>query len=131
MDEFGYFNLPDEFCTGSSIMPHKKNPDVLELVRAKSAVINSYYFRVIEIVKGLHSGYNRDLQLTKEPLIKGFKLTLETVRTMNLVIANLKVDKENCQKACTEEIYSVKKAFDLVKKGTPYREAYQKISKNL
>lgn len=131
MDEFGYFHLADEFCTGSSIMPHKKNPDVLELVRAKSAVINSYYFRVIEIVKGLPSGYNRDFQLTKEPLIKGFKLTLETVEIMNLVIANLKVDKENCQKACTEEIYSAKKVFELVGKGTPYREAYQKISKNL
>lgn len=131
MDEFGYFNLPDEFCTGSSIMPHKKNADVLELVRAKSAVINSYYSQLIEIVKGLHSGYNRDMQLTKEPLMKGFEITLDTMKIMNMVIANMKVNNKNCKKACTKEIYSVDKAYDLVKKGTAFRDAYQKISKKL
>ena len=131
MDEFGYFNLPDEFCTGSSIMPHKKNPDVLELVRAKSALINSYYSQLIEIVKGLHSGYNRDLQLTKEPLMKGFEITLDTMKIMNMVIANMKVNNKNCKKACTKEIYSVDKAYDLVKKGTAFRDAYKKISKKL
>ncbi len=131
MDEFGYFNLPDEFCTGSSIMPHKKNADVLELVRAKSAVINSYYSQLIEIVKGLHSGYNRDMQLTKEPLMKGFEITLDTMNIMNMVIANMKVNNENCKKACTKEIYSVDKAYDLVKKGTAFRDAYKKISKKL
>ena len=131
MDEFGYFNLPDEFCTGSSIMPHKKNADVLELVRAKSAVINSYYSQLIETVKGLHSGYNRDMQLTKEPLMKGFEITLDTMKIMNMVIANMKVNNENCKKACTKEIYSVDKAYDLVKKGTAFRDAYKKISKKL
>lgn len=131
MDEFGYFNLPDEFCTGSSIMPHKKNPDVLELVRAKSAVIISYYFQVIDIVKGLHSGYNRDLQLTKEPLMKGCGITLDAMKIMNLVMANLKVNKENCKKGCTKEISSVDKTYDLVMKGNAFRDAYQKISKKL
>ncbi len=129
MDEFGYFSLPNEFCTGSSLMPHKKNPDVLELIRAKSAVINSYYFQVIDIVKGIHSGYSRDLQLTKEPLMKGFEITLDTMEIMKLVIANMKVNKQNCKKACTKEIYSVDKTLDLVKKGTEFRDAYQKISK--
>jgi argininosuccinate lyase len=131
MDELGYFYLPDEFCTGSSIMPHKKNADVLELVRANSSVINSYCFQVMEIAKGLCSGYSRDLQQTKEPLIKGFKITLDTMKIMNLVIANLKVNKENCEKACTREIYTVDEANVLVKRGAAFREAYQEIYKKL
>lgn len=131
MDELGYINLPDEFCTGSSIMPHKKNVDVLELVRANSSVINSCCFQVMEIVKGLCSGYSRDLQLTKEPLIKGFKITLDTMKIMNLVISNMKVNEKNCKKACTMEIYSVDAINDLVEKGTSFREAYQEIYKKL
>lgn len=130
-DEFGYFHLPDEFCTGSSIMPHKKNPDVLEVVRARSALINSYYFQIIEIITGLHSGYSRDLQLTKGPLMKGFRVTLKTIRIMKLVMAHLEVDSERCQKACTEEIYSAEKAHGLVKKGTAFREAYRKVARDL
>jgi argininosuccinate lyase len=131
MDEFGYFSLPDEFCTGSSLMPHKKNPDVLELIRAKSAVIISYYFQVIGIVKGLLSGYSRDLQLTKEPLMKSFDITLDTLKIMNLIVINLKVNRENCKRACSEEIYSVEKTYNLVKKGRAFRDAYQEVSKKL
>jgi argininosuccinate lyase len=131
MDEFGYFSLPDEFCTGSSLMPHKKNPDVLELIRAKSAVIISYYFQVIDIVKGLLSGYSRDLQLTKEPLMKSFDITLDTLKIMDLIVINLKVNRENCKRACSEEIYSVEKTYNLVKKGRAFRDAYQEVSKKL
>jgi argininosuccinate lyase len=131
MTEFGYFDLPDEFCTGSSIMPHKKNPDVLELVRAKSSVVISYCFRVIDLVRGLHSGYSRDLQLTKEPLMNGFQITLDTIEIMNLITARLKVNKKNCRKACTEEIFSAERAYDLVKKGMDFRSAYRKIYEEL
>lgn len=127
MDEFSYFSLPDEFCTGSSIMPHKKNPDVLELVRAKGAVVHSYYLQVVEIAKSLHSGYNRDLQLTKEPLMKGFETTIAAVNIMSLVISNIKVNKDNCKKACTPEIYSVQKAYKMVKNGTAFRDAYKSL----
>lgn len=131
MDEFGYFSLPDKFCTGSSLMPHKKNPDVLELIRAETVVIVSYYFRVIDILRGLHSGYSRDLQLTKEPLMKSFDITLDTLKMMILVINNLKVNKENCKRACTEETHSVEKIYDLVKKGRAFRDAYQEVSKKI
>jgi len=71
------------------------------------------------------------MQLTKEPLMKGFEITLDTMKIMNMVIANMKVNNKNCEKACTKEIYSVDKAYDLVKKGTAFRDAYQKISKKL
>jgi hypothetical protein len=73
MEEVGYFRLPEEFATGSSIMPQKKNPDVLELVRAKFAVVHACYLQTMEILKGLPSGYQRDLQLTKAALIDDYE----------------------------------------------------------
>lgn len=129
MDEFGFFILPERFCTGSSIMPQKKNPDVLELVRASLAVVHSGYFRVMEILKGLPSGYHRDLQLTKEPLILGFKHTLKTIGIVDLVLGELRVDKGKCRRACTEEVYAAEQVYRLVGKGIAFRDAYRKISR--
>ena len=129
MEEFGYFRLPEEFCTGSSIMPQKKNPDALELVRANFAVVHSGYLQVIEILKGLPSGYHRDLQLTKEPLIRGFRKTLETVEIMGLVLENLQVDKDKCRRACTDEIYAADRAHELVRKGAAFRDAYRAVAR--
>ncbi len=129
MEEFGFFRLPDEFCTGSSIMPQKKNPDVLEIARANFAVVHSGYLQVVEMIKGLPSGYHRDLQLTKEPLIRGFKKTLETVEIMNLVLENLEVDEDMCRRACTEEIYAADKALEMVKKGAAFRDAYRAVAR--
>ena len=129
MDEFGYFVLPERLCTGSSMMPHKKNPDVLELVRGSLAVVHSGYLRVMEILKGLSSGYHRDLQLTKEPLILGFKETLRTIEIVGLVLADLKVDRERCRRACTAEVYATDRVFGLVRKGAAFRDAYREISR--
>jgi len=131
MEEFGFFRLPEEFCTGSSIMPQKKNPDVLELVRANFAVVHSGYLQVIEILKGLPSGYHRDLQLTKEPLIRGFKKTIETVGIMSLALDNLEVDEDMCRRACTEDIYAADKALEMVKKGAAFRDAYRAVARKL
>ncbi len=131
MDEFGYFRLPEEFSTGSSIMPQKKNPDVLELVRANFAVVHSCYLQTMEILKGLPSGYQRDLQLTKEPLMRGFDSALKSTRIMDVVLSGLIVDAERCRRACTDEIYAADKALALAKKGIPFRDAYRKISKKL
>lgn len=129
MDEFGFFALPPEFCTGSSIMPHKKNPDVLEIARAKFSVVHAHYLRVVDILKGLPSGYHRDLQLTKEPLMSGFRETIETLDIMDAVLARLKVNRKKCRLACTKEIYSADRAYDLVRKGMPFRDAYRKIAR--
>ena len=131
MDEFGYFTLPDKFTTGSSIMPNKKNPDVLELIRAKSSVVQSYLFQLNSITSKLISGYNKDGQLTKEPLINSFDITLASVNIMNLVLKGLKVNKENCIKAFDNEIFATDEVMDLVKKEVPFREAYVKVGKNL
>ncbi|RLG15294.1 MAG: argininosuccinate lyase [Candidatus Nanohalarchaeota archaeon] len=129
MPEFAYFELPDELCTGSSIMPHKKNPDVLELVRARYHIVLSCEFQVKTMTANLISGYHRDLQLTKEPPMKAFDITKETLSVMTLVFQNLEVNEERCKSAMTEELYATEKAYDLVKKGTPFRDAYKIISK--
>ena len=128
-EEFGYIKLPDEISTGSSIMPHKKNPDVLELLRAKSAVVDSYLFQIMGIIKSLPSGYNRDLQLTKEPLMNGIETTGECIKIMSLVVSKITVDKDRCKKAMTQELYATEEAYKLVKKGIPFRDAYKEIGK--
>ena len=128
MPEFGYFELPKEICTGSSIMPHKSNPDVLELVRGAYHEINSYESRVKDIIGNLISGYNRDLQLTKEPVMKGFDKTKQCLSMMNLVVQKIKINKERCKEGLTEELFATEKAYELVKKGMPFREAYKKVS---
>lgn len=129
MPEFGYFELPEEFCTGSSIMPQKKNPDVLELMRAKYHIIISYEFQVKSMISNLISGYNRDLQLTKEPTLKGLEITKQCLLIMSLIFKKLKVNITSCKKALTEELYATEAVYKLVKKGTPFREAYKIISK--
>ena len=129
MPELGYFKMPETFCTGSSIMPQKRNPDVLELLRGKYYVVASYESQVENMIGNLLSGYNRDLQLMKEPLINGFEITRESLSVAKLLIKNLKVDKRKCEQGLTEEIYATEQVYNLVKKGVPFREAYHKISK--
>ncbi len=127
--EFGYFELPDEFCTGSSIMPQKKNPDVLELVRANYHVVLSFEYQIKNIAGNLISGYHRDMQLSKEPTIKGLKIAKDCISIMTLMFKNLKVNEAKCQEALTEEIYATERVYELVNKGVPFREAYKRISK--
>lgn len=128
MPEFSYFELPSDFCTGSSIMPHKKNPDVLELVRAKYNQIVSYEFEVKNIIANLISGYNRDLQLTKKPVINGFEITKDTISIMTKILEQLKVNKSKCKNAMTKELYATDRAYKLIQKGVPFRDAYKEIS---
>lgn len=129
MPEFGYFDLPNEFCTGSSIMPHKKNPDVLEILRGKHPVICSLEFQVEGITANLMSSYSRVLQLTKEPTMRAFELAKECLTIAKLLFKTLKVNKERCESALTEEIFTTEEVFKLVKKGASFREAYKIISK--
>ncbi len=126
---FGYFELPDEFCTGSSIMPQKKNPDVLELVRANYHVVLSYEFQIKNLASNLISGYHRDMQLSKEPTLKGLKISKDCLSIMTLMFKHLKVNEAKCKEALTEEIYATQRVYELVNKGVPFREAYKRISK--
>ena len=131
MDEFGFFNLPDELCTGSSIMPQKKNPDVLELARAKAAKVDANLYLVKNILAKLQSGYNRDLQLTKEALMDSFELTLTTLRIFKIVTEKIEINKKKCIESCTAELFATEHAYNLVKKGVPFRDAYKEVAKNL
>ena len=131
LDELSFFGIPDKFTTGSSLLPQKKNPDVLELTRAKASVVESYLFQINGIIKKIPSGYNRDLQLIKEPLMSSFEITLSSLSIMNLIIKELKVNKEDCIKMCTKEIFAADDVMNLVKSVIPLREAYQKVAKNL
>lgn len=129
--EFGFFELPEELCTGSSIMPNKKNPDVLELIRGNYSVMFSYLVQVLSNSQSLMSGYNRDVQLTKKSLISGFELAKENLQISKLVISKLKINKEKLETACTPEIYKTEKAIISSIKGIPFREAYKNIKEQL
>lgn len=125
--EFNFFSLPDSFRTGSSIMPQKKNYDVLELVRGNAGVFKGYEEQIGNVARNLPAGYNRDSQLTKEPFVKGIKLAGDTINIMSLLIKNLEVNKENLEAACTSELYATDEALRLVKGGMSFREAYQEV----
>lgn len=129
MTEFGYFELPKEFCTGSSIMPQKKNPDVLELLRAKYHIIVSYETQIRGITGNLISGYNRDFQLLKEPVFKSFSIVSESLFMLVEVFKNLEVNQVKCKNALSSELYATAEVYKLVKKGMPFREAYREIAK--
>ncbi len=131
MPEFGYFNLPEEICTGSSIMPQKKNPDALELIRAKAATVASLSGAVKSLLRGLPSGYNRDVQETKGALIEGLEIVLASVRVMHLVISRLGVNKEALLRGFTPEIFAADRALELAAKGMPFRDAYREVASHL
>ena len=125
MSEFGYVRLPETICTGSSIMPQKRNPDVLELVRAKYHVVLAKELEVKSLMGNLISGYNRDLQLTKEPLFTGLGATVACLEVIQVVLAGLEIDEEACARAMTAELFATERAYELVKQGVPFREAYR------
>ena len=131
MPEFGYFTLPDELCSGSSIMPQKKNPSALELIRAKSSVVAGCLATVTDIIKALPSGYNRDFQVTKGPFMQGCETALLCVEVCRLTIAKLTVNTDTCIKAFTAEVFATDKAIELVAGGMPFREAYKEIGLNI
>jgi len=130
LPSLGYFRLPAEICTGSSIMPQKQNPDVLELVRARYHEVLGYELQVKSIPANLISGYHRDLQLTKEPVFRGLDTALRSLDVMTVVVDKLEVSEENCRKGLTEEVYATQRVYDLVKEGMPFREAYRQVSKD-
>jgi len=129
LPSMAYFILPEEFLTGSSIMPQKKNPDVLELLRGKYHEIFAYEIQVRNTSVNLISGYHRDIQLTKEAVIRGFSTVLESIHITGLIFQNLKVIEENCEVAMTDELYAAEKAYQLVQQGIPFRDAYREIGK--
>ncbi|MCL4552628.1 MAG: argininosuccinate lyase [Candidatus Marsarchaeota archaeon] len=129
--EFGFFSIADELLTGSSIMPQKKNVDVMELLRAKVRIMIGYQDQVAGICASLPSGYNRDMQETKGPFIAGLDLAISCLAISRLTVAKLKPNRERMIAACTPELFAAEKAYEMVRQGIPFRDAYHEVSKNI
>ena len=124
---FSFISFPPELTTGSSIMPHKKNPDVFELIRAKCNRIQSTPNELTLLLNNLPSGYHRDLQLTKEilfPAIEDLKACLELA---HLMLSNIQVTKDILKDKKYKYLFSVEEVNRLVNQGLPFREAYQQV----
>ena len=131
LPELGYFSLPKELTTGSSIMPQKKNPDGLELARSRTALILSLSERVKSIIKCLPSGYNRDFQDTKEPLIEGYKAIMELIGITSHMIEGLVVHPDALEKGCVKELYATDRVMERVLSGGNFRDSYLSVGLNL
>ena len=131
LPEFGYFALPAELCSGSSIMPQKRNPDGLELVRARSAAISARLLSIKMVLRSLPSGYNRDLQETKGPFLRGCEEGLACVRIMDLTVEKLVVNHAALRAGFTPEIFATDRALQLVAEGVPFRDAYRDVGRSL
>ncbi|MGB4406082.1 MAG: argininosuccinate lyase [Sphaerochaeta sp.] len=131
LPEFGYFSLPKELCTGSSIMPQKKNPDGLELARSRSALVSSSAMAVKSIIRSLPSGYNRDFQDTKEPLMQGTKATWQLVGIMSRMLEGLVVHEEALTKACVPSLYATDVVLNKVVEGGNFRDIYKDVGMHL
>jgi argininosuccinate lyase len=127
-DEYGFVSLPDAFTTGSSIMPQKRNPDVIELARAKCRELRGLSHWHRELISGLPSSYHRDLQLAKAPLMDGVQTLRDLLAMLTYLIPHLHINAEHAKAACTDELYATQAAYQLVKSGTPFRDAYRQIA---
>ena len=125
---FGFVSLPDEFTTGSSIMPHKKNPDVFELARAKCNKLQALPQQIITIANNLPSGYFRDLQIIKEIFLPSFDELISCIEITILAMENILVNKNIIDDPKYDYLFSVEEVNKLVQAGTPFRDAYKKVS---
>src|SRR6266404_2571410 len=128
--EFGFVSLPPGFTTGSSIMPQKRNPDVFELMRGRSAVAQSALTEVLNITQKLPSGYHRDLQLIKPPLFRGIDSCLQTLDILPGALAGVRFNPQNIR--LDPGIHAAAAANALVTKdNVPFREAYRQLAAKL
>ena len=128
--EFGFVALPDTFTTGSSIMPQKRNPDVFELLRGRTATAQAALFEALGIFAKLPSGYQRDLQLLKAPLFRGIDLAAQTLDLLPAAIAAMSFVPQNIR--LDPSIHAAEQAYAMViAEGIPFREAYRRIAAKL
>jgi argininosuccinate lyase len=124
---FGFISFPDELTTGSSIMPHKKNPDVFELIRAKCNQLQALPNDVALLTTNLPSGYHRDFQLLKEYLFPAFVTINSCLDMMHLMISNMRVKENLLNNEQYKYLFSVEEVNKLVLSGIPFRDAYKKV----
>ncbi len=124
---FGFIKLPDEFTTGSSIMPHKKNPDVFELTRAKCNKLQSLPQQIALITNNLPSGYFRDLQIIKEVFVPAFAELRDCIEMTTMMMAQVKVNENILDEKRYDFLFSVEEVNRLTLEGMPFRDAYKKV----
>jgi len=124
---FGFIHLPDEFTTGSSIMPHKKNPDVFELTRAKCNKIQSLPQQIMMITNNLPSGYFRDFQIIKEVFIPVFAELTDCLEMTTLMMAQVEINTEILKDPRYDYLFSVEEVNRQTLSGVPFRDAYKKV----
>ena len=125
--EFGYFAASSQVTTGSSIMPQKKNLDLAELIRGKVHLVLGNYTKLVSLSSNLPSGYNRDLQDIKKPLMESLDTVADSLIVSQILLENITPNKEKLHDSMTEELFAAQKALDLVMKGESFRDAYKKI----
>ncbi len=131
MPEFGYFTLPRAYCTGSSIMPQKYNPDVLELVRSKTAQALGLATAALSMLHAMPGGYNRDLQDCKGLYMKGLSITRTTLRILAKFVRGMGIDVAKLRAGFIPGVFATDVALRKVAAGTPWREAYHQVRDNL
>lgn len=129
--EFSYFSLPDNMTTGSSIMPQKRNYDVLELIRAKNSMFFGYHDQMRNLYTHLISGYQRDLQMTKSIFLSGFKTWNEIIQIMTHVIQELQIHETNLEDSMTEDLFATEAVYKLVMQWKSFRDAYKEVKMRL
>ena len=124
---FGFVRLPDECTTGSSIMPHKQNPDVFELIRARCNKLQALPTQVVMIMNNLPCGYFRDLQEIKEVFLPAFDQLLSCLRMATYIVARMRVNEHILDDARYDLMFSVEEVNRLASEGMPFRDAYKKV----
>jgi argininosuccinate lyase len=127
-DELGFVRLGPSTTTGSSIMPQKRNPDVLELTRAGAARLRARQAEVGAVYGPLPAGYQRDLQLTKEPFLEGMQSLVDMLRAFDAVLAGLDVDVDRCRRAVLPSTGATDAVYRRVVEGVPFRRAYREAA---
>ncbi|MCF6167377.1 argininosuccinate lyase [Lutibacter sp.] len=128
---FSFISFPDELTTGSSIMPHKKNPDVFELIRGKCNKLQALPYEFTLITNNLPSGYHRDLQLLKEGLIPSFSTLKSCLEMLTYSLKNIQVKTNIVEDEKYLYLFSVEEVNKLVQSGVPFRDAYKIVGKNI
>jgi argininosuccinate lyase len=124
---FGFVKLPDECTTGSSIMPHKKNPDVFELIRARCNRLQALPGQIVLMMNNLPCGYFRDLQEIKEVFLPAFDQLLDCLEMTTYIVDRMKVNEHILDDARYDAMFSVEEVNALAANGMPFRDAYKKV----
>jgi argininosuccinate lyase len=128
---FNFVTLPDELTTGSSIMPHKKNPDVFELLRSHCNRIQSLPAQILTVTNNLPSGYFRDMQLVKEMFIPAFDEINDCLKIAAFALSNIKINENIMDDDRYKYVYSVEEVNKLVLSGMPFRDAYRAVGESI